>query len=318
MYTPAKKLIRKLEPLVVPEKKPADALEMAGRTVALVLTKGKLGNRRKVSSSQVEVNADKEWVGVTKRLFNTDALAEINSLDGEIDRYLDSRAFPSMLKKGVYLLPVNYVEEVSAKMADFEAKRKVLVAKLVSVYDSLVDEARERLNDLFEASDYPSARFVEGAFRLRWQFVSFSTPASIQQINRAVYDQELKKAQQRLSEAAETIQQVLRAKMLSLVEHMTTILSPNGDGKKKIFRDNSVEKLQEFITSFPISNVTSDDQLKALVNRASELMTGVDPELLRDSSRVRNFVCDGFSEIKSALTPLVTVKPKRAISLEVE
>ena len=57
--------------------------DLARKTVFIKLHLGLLGNSRKVSSSQVEVDADKELIRVAKTLLDSPELQAIRTLDGE-------------------------------------------------------------------------------------------------------------------------------------------------------------------------------------------------------------------------------------------
>jgi hypothetical protein len=293
-------------------------VDLMERTVALVVTFSGLGNHRKVSTSQIEVDADKEWINVSKCLIDAKELEAINSFDGEIRRWLDTRALPSLLKKGIYLLPLPFLEEVNARLKEYSEGRARLVEKLAAVYESLIRDARGRLRDLFNPADYPSVEVMQDSFRLRWQYISFNTPANLEQINKEIYQEEVAKAQVAWNQANETIQQMLRAAMADLTKHMVDKLTPGTDGKKKVFKDSSVNKLQEFLATFDIRNVTDDAELKKLVDQAKALTRNVDPAILRSDEAVRKAVRVGFAKIQKAIEPMIVVQPRRAISFEEE
>jgi hypothetical protein len=294
------------------------ALDMMQRTVALVVTFGGIGNRRKVSTSQIEVEADKEWLSVSKKLIEADELEAIHHLDAKIKSYLDTRALPSLFKRGIFLLPISLVEEVNVKLSSYSHDRRMLVDALVKVYTSHVKEAKIRLRDLYNEQDYPTKEQLRAAFTISWQFTSFNTPAALNQISRELYEAEKAKAEACWVEAREAIQQLLRANMQEMVNHLVDKLSPGEEGKKKIFRDTAVSKFQEFLQTFDARNVTDDAQLKKLVDQAKNLLEGVDPQVLRSNEGARDSVRAGFEKIKAAIDPMIVVKPRRAIQLDDE
>lgn len=293
------------------------ALQIAQRTVALVVTFSGIGNRRKVSNSQVDVDADKEWIAVSKRLIDADELEAIRSLDGEVRRYIDNTALPAMLKKGVYLLPVELIEPVTTKLREYDIQRRVLVKRFVAAYAELVQEARQRLRELFNATDYLHADDVEHKFRLRWQLIQFTTPASLEQISKELFEQEKAKAEAQWAETRDTIQQLLRSNLAELIDHMVDRLEPDDrTGSRKVFKDSAISSMQAFLQTFNARNVTDDAEMARLVKEAKGLLSGVSAKQLRNSSDLREEVHDGFAKIKQMLDPLVIVKPARAISFE--
>ena len=66
--------------------------DLAQRTVCVKVRLGRLGNTRKVSNSQVEVDTDKSLLLISKHLLDSKELRTIASFDGEIRRTSTIRA----------------------------------------------------------------------------------------------------------------------------------------------------------------------------------------------------------------------------------
>src|SRR5258707_68858 len=75
------------------------------KAVCLVLSLRKIGNRKKLPASLVEVDADKDLISAQKTLLSSEHLKAIAHYDGEIRRYLYGRCLPSMFMSGVYRSP---------------------------------------------------------------------------------------------------------------------------------------------------------------------------------------------------------------------
>jgi len=299
-------------------QKKASALDLMQRTVALIVTFGALGNRKKVSTSQIEVEADKDWLHVSKQLIECEEYDAIRHLDGDISRWLGTRALPSLLKRGIYLLPMAYVEETNEQLKEFQEQRNKLIGRLAKVYRAAVSEARSRLRDVFDESDYPSEARLRKAYSFSWQYISFNTPASLQQISRELYEQEKAKAEAHWVEAKEVITQMLRANMLDMTDHLVEKLTPGEDGKKKVFRDSAVVKFNEFLSTFAFRNVADDAELLKVVEKAKGLLKDVNAQDLRTNEALRDQVQAGFSKIKQQLAGMVTTQPRRAVQFDEE
>jgi hypothetical protein len=61
---------------------------MMDNAVCVAVTIGRLGNSRKISSSQVEVDADKDLIRVGKTLLDSPELRDVQSFDGQIRQML--------------------------------------------------------------------------------------------------------------------------------------------------------------------------------------------------------------------------------------
>lgn len=291
-------------------------IDLMQKTVALVVTFSSVGNRRKVHSGQIEVDADKAWLAVSKKLIECDEYEAIGRLDSEVKSYLDARALPSLLKRGIYLLPIPMVKDVDDQLRRYVELRKECVERLIVVYRKHVDEAEGRLRELFERTDYATPEQLHAGFSLTWQFTSFNTPASLQQVSRELYEKEKEKNEALWKDANEACQQLLRQNMGEMVDKLVDKLTPGEDGKKKIFRNTAITNIQEFLSTFDMRNVTDDSKLKAIVDKARALLSGVDPEQLRTEEGLRDAVRNGFEKIQSSMSGMIEVKPKRAISLE--
>jgi hypothetical protein len=291
--------------------------QLQERAVGLILTFSGIGNRRKVSMSDVEVDADKELLAMSKKLIDAEEFEAIQSLDGEARRYIETRALPSQLKKGIYLLPNALVTEVEEKLSEFAAKRGTLVEALLLRYSELVAESRRRLKSLFDATDYPNADYIRNAFKLSWRIIGFTTPTSLKELDRALYDRECKKAAEQWAESWKNIEQLLAWNLADLVEHLIGRLEPDEKtGKKKTFKDSAVTKIQDFLNTFDARNIGNSTELKALVDKTRVLIADVNPEQLRTSPRTRDTVAKGFEKIADLLDPMLVEKPTRAISFE--
>ena len=91
--------------------------DLARRTVCIKVQRSRLGNTKKVSSSQVEVDTDKSMIRVSKHLFESKEYAAIRNFDGEIARYLEQTCLP--FERGVHLCPLPLLKQVDAKMHEF-------------------------------------------------------------------------------------------------------------------------------------------------------------------------------------------------------
>lgn len=302
--------------------RPTTAQEREKRAVGMVVTFSGIGNRKKVHTSEIDVagdvekKTDKTWLAVSKKLIDAEELDAISSLDGEIRWYIESRALPSNLKKGIYLVPVEFIEEMNYKLTAFAYQRTELVTKLIAAYEGLVRDAQTRLDKLFNSADYLTRQDLASSFRLTWQYVTFDTPASLATISKHLYDEEKKKAEAAWKEASDAIQQLLRESMAEFVDHLVDKLTPKPDGKQKVFRDSSIAYFQDFLATFDPKNITDDAQLKSLVDKAKRLLSGVKPDRLRENENTRETVLAGFAQIKKALDPMLIDRPKRAIAFK--
>jgi hypothetical protein len=313
-HTATKRHIHKT--VTVQQPQPVSTKEMLGKVIALSLDVHVLGNQRKISTSNVKVEADPRWIGVTKKLVASDSLGKIRGVGYRAQAYVRSHALPSLLKDSVYLIPTDNVDVVNKRLIEFTVEHKQLVEQFVGEYDEMLQESKTRLGKLFTESDYPTKDGLTSAFGITWRYISFDVPVSLEQVSRDVYQQEQAKAAKSWDAAREVWQQLLRKEFSEVVGHLVERLSPSKDGKKKVIRDSAVANVSEWIGTFNPRNIQGDAELKALVDKANALVKGVNPDVLREDERARNTMRASFETIKSTLDTLVVLKPSREVSFD--
>ncbi len=283
--------------------------DLAQKTVCVKVHLGLLGNTRKVGTSNIEVDADKKLIRVTKVLIDSEELRMIRRLDGELRRYLDDTCLP--FEAGIHLLPLPLLETVDEELQQFEQKRSELVANFLSAYPALCQQAAERLRTLHDPRDYPPSDLVRSRFAFTWQYVSFGVPGQLREVSARVFENEREKAARLMSEASEEIQQVLRSALAEMVEHLRERLTEDADGKPKQLRESAVQKLRAFLDTFDFRNVTDDRELKGQVEKARALLNGVNTDAIRNVDALRAQVREGMAAIASRLDTMIVNKPSR-------
>jgi hypothetical protein len=286
------------------------------RAVVLSLTIACLGTRRKVPATSVQVDADKDMLHVSKAILESDELDAIKTLDGEMRTWLGKRALPSPFRRGTFLIPLDLVEQVDGKIVEYQEKRRFLTDAFLAVYDKSVEDAKRRLNGLFDAADYPRADKVRASFCVGVQYLAFGVPEKLEGIRKDLFEREKAKAEAQWKDAADEVRQALRAMLAELVDHMVERLHGNGDGKPKVFRDSLVENLSEYLELFDPRNITDDTQLAQLVERCRHTLDGVDADALRASDAIRTKVRLGMTQVQAVLDTMVVDRPARRILLE--
>lgn len=302
-------------------------LNVFQRAYGLSVQLGAIGSKRKVNSDSVEVDADKALISVSKTLLESPEVLAIKQLLATVRQYLYSQTVrPDILRAGVYLLPRVTAEEVDQQLVDYSNQLRDLVDnKLLAPleedptktrYEQIQERDRIRLRSVFNPKDYPSPAKVRESCFIKWDYIEFGVPESLPD---AIKGRENEKAAERVAQAAEQIQQLLRVEMLDLVSHISDRLEPGAGGKPRIFRDTLVTNIKDFLKFFAARNLTDDIELEKLCQQAQALLDGIDPQVLRDRSDLRERVQKGFSDIKAQLDGMVvTEKPRRLISMEEE
>lgn len=307
-------------PAVNVEANPDQALgaRLFEQTLCLSLSISRFGDTRKVRNlGAVTVAADKSLLGMNKKLLRSDKYQAISRLADEIRSHIRDIALPSAtMKAGMYLIPMGMVQTVEtylqSKLPAFEAA----VAEFIAEYPDLVRDMEEPLGVLYDPRNYPPAEQVRAKFELGWRFVGYDTPARLRSVSMALWQAEQEKAAAAWESDGAIIRDAMREAAAGLIEHTVEKLKPTEDGKKKRLHETTVEKLTTFLDTFAARNVANDRELAALVERAREVMKGVDVEQMRSDDTLRARVLSSFETLKAEIEPMVVKRSARKITLE--
>jgi Protein of unknown function (DUF3150) len=283
--------------------------DLARRTVCIKIQRSRLGNSRKVSAAQVEVDTDKTLLRISKRLFDCPEYKAISNFDGEVSRYLESVCLP--FEKGIHLCPLPLLQQVDQKLKEFSEQRPAFVDAFLSVYPVLCAQAPERHRALHDPRDFPSVDRVREAFSFSWRYVSFGVPEKLREVAPEVWDEERSKVAQLMTNAAKEAQQVLRTALSELVQHLADRLQTTDDGKPVRLHKSAATKLLDFLDTLDFRNVTNDAELKRLADEARSLVGGVNVKDLKSTTELRDRVRSGMQQIATQLDSFLVSKGRK-------
>ena len=276
-----------------------------------------LGTRKSLTTEQKNQAADSfgaegKFLSAGKKLLDTShpAFKAVTAIKGRCQSYWRAVSLPYP-EPGVRLIRQQSINEFDNQIASFQNELTDAVDELDLRYTELRSAARDRLGDLFNPSDYPAS--LIGLFAIEHDYPSIEPPSYLRQINPELYEQECQRMQARFDEAVQLAEQAFTEELSKLVEHLSERLSGEGDGKAKVFRDTAVTNLTEFFERFRTLNVRSNEQLDDLVNRAQQVLGGVEPQQLRDSTSLRQRLVTQLAGVQSSLDGLMIDRPRRNI-----
>ena len=241
---------------------------------------------------------------------NDPSFKAVTKVKGEATKYWKDQTLPYP-EPGLRLIRQSDVAEFGRRVDRYKDELSMAVVDLEDQYDELRSAARERLGELFNASDYPPT--LIGAFAIDCDFPNVEPPEYLRRLSPQLYEAECQRVQSRFNEAVEMAEQAFFEELAGLVDHLSNRLAGTEDGKPKIFRDSVVTNLTDFFQRFRRLNVGCNEELDALVDRARNVISGVQPQQLRDSQNLRNHVATQMASIQSNLDQLLVDRPRRRI-----
>ena len=276
-----------------------------------------LGVRKSLSSSQKDQAADSfgaegKYLSAGKKLLDTShpAFKAVTAVRSQAVAYWKGISLP-FPEPGIRLIPQGSINEFNERMSSFRDDLDEAVLELNEHYGELRHAARERLGDLFDSSDYPTT--LVGLFAIEHDFPSVEPPPYLRQLSPELYQQECQRVQSRFDEAVQLAEQAFIEELARLVDHLSERLSGSADGKPKVFRDSAVTNMAEFFERFRSLNVRSNEQLDELVGNAQRVVSGVEPQDLRDSQALRQTLSTQMAAVQAGLDQLLVDRPRRNI-----
>lgn len=276
-----------------------------------------LGTTKTLSTDQKIVaadvfGADGASISASKRLLDPKhpALAAVTKIKGRVTKFWKDNSLP-FPEGGIRLIRHDQIAEFDETLNGFRSQLDGAVVELERHYDEMRSAARERLGSLFNPSDYPAT--LVGAFGIEHSFPAVEAPEYLRQLNPEVYRQECDRVQARFTKAVEQAEQMFFDQLAGLVDHLVERMSGKEDGKPKTFRDTTVDNLNEFFARFRQLNIGGNAELEELVERAESIVSGVEPQQLRDNASLRQHIATQMSTVQANLDGLLIDRPRRNI-----
>lgn len=271
-----------------------------------------MGNTRKIknvgdkgSGAAIETNAKKEMVSFSKKLLESAEFDAIKSHDSETKGWIRARSLPSMFKSSIYRVPAELVTVMDDYLTIRQHERRELIEEFGQTYHERVEASVESLEKAGCLTDYKSREEAMRDFALQWYFVAVSVPMALKKVSAELFRQEEAKLKTHTADAAQAMTDLLRQEMAKLVGHMVDRMTDDGEGQRKTFKESSIERTKEAFELLEARNLTGDEDLMKLTQRARNLMEGVDAEVLRDDNQLRAMLANGFGEIQSAMSAMM-------------
>ena len=257
-------------------------------------------------------HADSELLSASKFILDTKnpAYRAVAAVRSEASGYWRTVTLP-FPEAGIRLLPQNSLGMFATTMQAYRERLQQAATDLAAQYDTMKSEAERRLGTLFNASDYPQT--LDGLFDLEVSYPTIEPPAYLVSLHPEVYQQEQARVRERFENAVELAEQAFGTELQRLSAHLAERLTGLHDGQPKVFRDTAVENLREFFSRFRQLNIRSNPELDELVNQAQQVVSGIEPQTLRDSNRLRQMVARDFEQIQASVGELLVDRPRRNI-----
>jgi hypothetical protein len=328
---------------------PVDPAEVASKTAIINLRLRKPSARRRARDGTVNVvsalgpdgDPEQESTRVSVELLRADEYLAIVAHDRGTRDLLKEASLPAgrRFASGSHLVLLANVERLFSELERRKVERRALVDAFVARYPAIVQDARARLKDAFDARAFPGAAcsaegvvtvgdeglaLMRASFDFDYELEVSSREAGIMAaarsgVSRAFVDRELARARESTQALVGEIRDGLRVAFGQLIDRATDMLKPGEDGERRVFRGENLARIQEFLAVFDSKNVVGDGDLAQVVAQARGILAGVSIDDLRtakDKEAQRDKLGTALEEVQKALAPMVQAAPRRRITLD--
>ena len=211
-----------------------------------------------------------------------DLLANVHQKTGLIREKFAKNTLPWGID-GTRILPsANYL----TFMQDFRKEKgewQYLVQNFIDNYDTLVDEAKRWLGDLYDEKDYPARDKIVEKFNMDMAIL----PVPTNDFRVELSSDELSRLQEEMEGRMATVQQeAMMDAWGRLYKHVQHIAEKLAD-PKGIFRDSMVENAQETCDLLTRLNIADDPNLEAMRREVEAKLISHHPDSLRNDPDLR-------------------------------
>ena len=270
------------------------------------------GATRKIPPGYMEnMGASSEWLRANKKLVDPEALNPIRKIVNCSRIYLSKVSLPFPIPAMVFV-PRETISTVDERLNLFKRDFDFAVQSFLEDYPALRKSAMKHLGELFNEIDYPSN--INSKFSFTWRFITIDVPnGNTKLLAPEVYEREKEKFIETMDEARELAMAALREEFASHVERISDRFSHNPDGKRKIFKNGTINNFYEYFENFRQRNIFDDQELAELVNKAQSLLGNRSAESIREDDHLKDRIKKGMESIEDSLDSLITNSRRRII-----
>lgn len=241
-------------------------------------------------------NSDASMGHFSKQLVPRESFKKIYKVWGEVYRDHHTYSLP-WLDSGWRVLSSDGYFKFMEKMRKHQTEWEKAVDEFVEAYPDRVEEAKSRLNGLWDQADYPDQRDLKKRFGLSVRVAPLPDAGDFRV---ALGDEEVAKVKQEIQktqqEAVALAMKEVARRIEAVVGNMVKRLNAYNDGSGT-FRDSLVGNVSELVSLIPALNISEDPEITALADRMSKELCSTTPDALRSNDTVREQTIKAANDI---------------------
>lgn len=282
---------------------------LAGVTVRM--WNAEILDRKVTAETNARYKAESDAGKYRKALVRKESIEPVRQAATRIRQLVYSLTLP-WTDEGLRVLPSKSADRFTQKLKEAKAEFDEAANAFVAEYPEMRDEAKERLGDMFNESDYPDAADLRRRFAVEPRLVPIPTANDFRCRMGAEALDAARKALEASNKAALRVATLdawrqARQVVATMAEKLKAY-SPEREGEKArgIFRDSLVTNVIETALRLPNLNLAEDARMTALADRMESELCYFSADDLRRDDAAREKVAIEAERIVSEIDLIVS------------
>src|SRR5581483_11081703 len=258
---------------------------------------------RKVSHEVAELHGSDASMGrYHKLLIGREALEQLRQIATAAGQEHRRRTLP-WLDNGARILGADGYFAYSEAMRGFESQWEPALDTFVRDYPAYMDEARQKLNGLYRADDYPPAHCVRDRFSFGYNVFPLPSQDDFRvQLGDAETARVQASIEDQVNQALDAAMKDVWVRIRDVVGHMAERLrtyTVSADGVSGAFRDSLVQNVRDLVDILPSLNLRSNPAIAEFTEQMKAELCAYSPQTLRSSKCARERTAAAAEDILS-------------------
>jgi len=244
-----------------------------------------------------EKAAGRDVISAHKKLFTKEAFADIMTVIGKARKLPAQYGFPWGL--GIFLVPLLNYEKLNSALVTLKVDFEKLAQEKVDKYESMVEEAKTLLGDLFNPADYPSKEIF--AKKFGFSFDIYPVPASDHFVLQAEAEL-IQKFQESVDEKIKETEESFSKHLLDRIIPVVSKMAEDFKGKDKNFHKSLIGNIDNIIDLVPALNILNDPKIAEFAEEIKRKLTNVSMDTLKKDKGLRAEKAETASDIVNRMS----------------
>lgn len=238
---------------------------------------------------------------VVKTLIDPTHLKPIVAVQTAFRTYVSNNTVPWM--GDTVLLPKDSFQNFAAEVTKYREQLSEEVEKFLQKYTQLVSEARQKLGDLFDASNYPDILDLRFNFDIQVKYGLLPNENQYAQLGLDGETTDYLRAEA-LQAENDLLHEATENLFKRVAERVNMLRNRLTDENTKRYRESLLEGLRVLVDTMPTLNITGNKQLKEIMDDVQKMISDLTMDQVRESEEVRKDVAGQCDDIMAKMSAM--------------